>query len=320
MAPPNAKKAFARLSELKEAGRSGEREGEVLAFLDHASNHVAARAVKLAAEWKLAEAVPIFERAFDRFLENPLESDKGCDGKTAIVQALCDMEQHRPGIYWRGIRYRQMEPVWDRKREDTAAGLRAACVRGLALMGHERVHMALAELVLDPECVAREGAIKTLGWLATSEAELVLHMKAVMGDAEPVVLGECCSVLMSHWPEDSFELVASKLGVDPEVTEQAALALAESRHEETFGRLVGAYEENLSDVKRVLLLPIALVRSEEAFAWLLEVVADEPEGLALAAIDALAIFDDGAERSRAMGEAAVARGGAVSRKYGELSA
>lgn len=311
----SADHALARLSELREAGSLPGADAEVIGLIGHASGHVATRAIKLAVEWKLERAVPEFEKAFERFLTNPLESDKGCSAKLAVVEALCAFEAHRPTVYWRGIRYRQMEPVWG-KSEDTAAALRAACGRGLALLGHERVHLALAELLMDPERVAREGAVSVLSWLATPEAELVLHMKILAGDAEPLVLGECFRALMTNWPADAFERVASYLHrADPYLVEQAALALGESKHESALQRLEGAYEHARSDVKRALLLPIALIRSEEAFAFVLGVLESGPEPSAFAALTALELFESDEKRTALIRKAATSRAGKIGRAY-----
>lgn len=310
-----ADRALDHLSELREAGQSAAAEAEVIALMGHASGHVAARAIKLAAEWRMENAIPAIEDAFERFLTNPLEADKGCFGKLAVVEAFIAMETHRPDIYWRGIRYRQMEPVWG-KPEDTAPPFRAACGRALALMGHYRVHVALAELIMDPERVAREGAVSALSWLATSKAELVLHMKVLCGDPEPLVLGECFRTLMTHWPGDAFDQVAAQLASpDPDVVEQAALAIGESRHEEAFEHLSAAYERSLSDVKRALLLPIALVRSDEAFDFVVEKLENGPESVALAALEALDLFKGDEARAARIEAATSERGGAVARAY-----
>lgn len=307
--------ALERLSELREAGAESAAADEVLGYIGHTSGHVATRAIKLATEWKMDSAVPEFEKAFERFLADPLESDKGCSGKLAVVEALIALEAHRPAIYWRGIRYRQMEPVWG-KHEDTAPPLRAACGRGLAMMGHDRVHVALVELIMDPERVAREGAVSALAWLATPEAELVLRMKVLAGDPEPLVLGECFRALMTHWAEDSFELVASQLtSPNPDLVEQAALALGESKHADAFVRLTAAYEQSLSDVKRTLLLPIALVRSDPAFDFVFDVLQNGPAGAAQAALQALELFEGDVERAGQIKSAVQARGGKIAAAY-----
>lgn len=322
MAKPKSTKrssdaALERLAELRESGSNPAAEAELIRYIGHTSGHVATRAIKLAAEWKMNTAVPEFEKAFDRFLANPLDSDKGCSGKVAVVEALIALEQHRPAIYWRGIRYRQMEPVWG-KHEDTAPPLRAACARGLATMAHDRVHVALAELILDPERVAREGAVSALAWLATSEAELVLRMKVLVGDAEPLVLGECFRALMTHWSEDSFDLVASQLRAhNPDLVEQAALSLGESKHPDAFDKLAHAYEHSLSDVKRALLLPIALLRSDAAFDFVLDVLRNGPTGAALAAVQALAIFETDEKRAARIRDSARDRGGKIAMAHAD---
>ena len=73
------------------------------------SNHLVARAAKLAAELELEELAPALAAAFDRFMEDPARTDKGCVAKAAITRALVDLEVRAEEVYLRGVRHRQPE-------------------------------------------------------------------------------------------------------------------------------------------------------------------------------------------------------------------
>jgi hypothetical protein len=68
-------------------------------------------------------------------------------------------------------------------------------------------------------------------------------------------------------------------------------ALAESRIEEAFGFLVAVWEEVLDpDFRRTVLVAIALLRHEEAIAFLLSLLADGSPAAAHAAVEALGMY------------------------------
>jgi proline dehydrogenase len=94
----------------------------------------------------------------------------------------------------------------------------------------------------------------------------------------------------------------------PEVAEEAALALGNSRLLQAFALLQHCRERSaISAFKRMLLLPIDLTRCEEAFRLLHAVVRDEHPDSAAAAVKALSICGDNPERRELIREAALAR-------------
>src|SRR5262245_51666914 len=121
---------------------------ELQKFLRDASNHVVATAAKLAARFRLLELARDLVAAFDGFMIDPTETDKTCSAKTAIVDALNDLDFQEPEIFLRGIRHIQLEPVWGGSR-DTAADLRAGCAMAVVRIGHPQANALLADLLAD---------------------------------------------------------------------------------------------------------------------------------------------------------------------------
>ncbi|MEK6324153.1 MAG: HEAT repeat domain-containing protein [Acidobacteriota bacterium] len=261
---------------------------------------VVAKAAEIVAHIEDHEVVPELIGAFHRFMLNPVKTDKGCAAKTAVVKALlaadCDDEE----IFLTGIRHVQLEPTWG-GRADTAAPLRALCGLGLVQVGSPDAMNELAALLADKEADARIGAAGALGHCGPTAAPL-LRFKVLTGDEEPAVIAECLNGLMALSPSGSFEFLAGF--VDPHyplLYEHAALALAESRLPGVFELLKEKWTATFDrEFKHILLLPIALTRSEEARDFLITVLEPGEVRMATAAIAALNIYrDDTTMRKRA---------------------
>jgi hypothetical protein len=81
------------------------------------------------------------------------------------------------------------------------------------------------------------------------------------------------------------------------IAEGAALALGESRDPQAFGLLRDVWEDTLDQkLKKLLLLPMALSRCDNAFEFLLDVVACEYKDYAAAAVKALQVYADSEEQ------------------------
>src|SRR5262249_31105939 len=94
------------------------------------SSHVVAKASQVIGELGLRVLAADAAAAFDRFLVNPVKSDPGCRAKVEIARALYELGEDPAAVFPRGVRHRQMEPVFG-GREDTAAELRCVCALGL---------------------------------------------------------------------------------------------------------------------------------------------------------------------------------------------
>ncbi len=139
---------------------------------------------------------------------------------------------------------------------------------------------------------ARCAAAHLLGETGTESAQLLLHMKINTGDAEPEVIGECCTALLRFGGERPLDLVARHLRHPlDEVAQEAALALGSLQDRAAFDALRAAREDTITSPRRMnLLLPMALTRCDEAYEYLLHVVRTENPAAAESALDALRIL------------------------------
>jgi HEAT repeat protein len=252
---------------------------------------VVARAATLGGEKLLHELIPDLLNANARFVQDAVKRDPQCKAKNAIARALVALECQDIAFYRRGIRYRQLEPVWG-GRADTATDLRCSCAMGLAACGQVRAVAELAGLLTDPEAPVRCGAARAISCANPFEAEAVLRLKVHCGDAEPEVIGECFTALLAIAPEPSLPFVAHYLmGEDEALQEYAALALGESRRDEALTLLRQAWDDLVSPAARsALIRAAALHRSEAGFEWLVELIATGTAQLASVAVDALAVY------------------------------
>jgi hypothetical protein len=282
--------------------------------LSHAHYRPVARAAELAAEGLHYDLEPALMDAFRRFAARDHKHDPGCIAKGALARALVELDCLAAGFYREGIVLRQPEPVWD-DAVDTAADVRASCAMGLAASGDPDALLDLVDLLADPEHRARTGAVRAIGCTEPLAAAAVLRTKALAGDAEPEVIGECFGALLAVAPDTSPEFVARWL--DPlrggrELAELAALALGESRLDAAVASLRACWEAEplRRPADRVLLRAAAMARTAAAFDWLLELVEAADATTASVVIEELAPYrgrqrlaDDLYARLAARGEA-----------------
>jgi HEAT repeat protein len=281
-----------RLADLRGQPPSPEVRGEVAGFLNDKSSLLAAKAARIAGEWQSTELIPELLSAFERFLVKPEVTDKSCGAKTEIIKALCKLEHSSPSVFLRGIRYVQMEAVWGLP-VDTAAELRGLSAIGLAQTAYPEALEEILPLLLDAERGARIGAVRAIAACGLPGDALVLRLKALSGDQETEVLGECFAALLRVEPAKSLTFVATFLDAGQEaVAEAAALALGDARLESAFTVLRGAFQLPRSRaLRRTLLLAIALLRREPAIDFLLELVRTGDGQTFADAVAALAIYE-----------------------------
>jgi HEAT repeat protein len=268
-----------------------ERAGLKKSLVDR-SNLVVAAAAELAGENTLLELAPDLEAAFARFLVNPVKDDKLCRAKIAIVQALDKMEHLRADVFEKAAVHVQHEPVWG-GTEDTAAPLRAAAIIALARIEGSGALPRLVDAMVDPSKDVRIAAAQALGYVGTEAAGLVLRLKARIGDAEPDVLSECLSGLLTVNPRENLAIVAEFLTPDNAARcEAAALALGKSRLPDALERLKECWPRCFSaPLRQRVLLAIAMMRLPAAIDYLIGLVASDSESDATAALAALKIHN-----------------------------
>jgi HEAT repeat protein len=257
-----SKQAFERKLEQIEALRTAP-EAEAVPPLRKAlrdrNNYAAGKAARIVGERLLEALHPDLIEAFDRFLQDPVKTDPQCWAKNAIAKSLKDLEHSDAEVFIRGIKHIQMEPVWG-SHQDTAATLRGTCALALTACGlpaHE-VLLHLVDLLADPEAAARQDAVRAVGQLGTIEGTLLLRLKAMTGDEEPAVTGQCFSALIDMLPREYLPFVSKFLkSANRDLAMEAAGALCATREPEALP-LIEAFWNRLIDqeMKRDLLILI----------------------------------------------------------------
>jgi len=271
---------------------------ELRRVIESEGSHAVARAAAIAGEHGLEALAGDLAAAFPRFFEKPEKSDPGCSAKTALVEALRRLDQPAVALYRRGAAHVQTEPVFG-GRVDTAVDLRGASALALAEHGGSEVLVDLAHLLADPEPPVRVSAARAAAVHGGEAAIPLLHLKAIAGDEEPLVVAECLLSLLRLDAPSQLPFVASLLENDGRA-EAAASALGDSRLAEALpilrGWLPRAAPRGLG---RAALFALGALRRDDAVDLLLEVVRDEPAPLARDAVAALAsIRADAAMRER----------------------
>jgi HEAT repeat protein len=253
---------------------------------------VVARAAELAGERLCYDLEPALIDGFRRLAAADHKTDPGCQAKAAIARALVALDCLDAGLYREGIRLTQPEPVWGGSI-DTAADVRSSCAMGLAASGDPRALPELVELLVDPEHLVRAGAVRAIVCTEPRAAEAVLRAKALLGDHEPEVTGECLRGLLGLAPEDSLNFAARFLDAsDPAIAELAALALGESRLDGAIELLRERWEAEpfKRPTHRIWLRAAVLARSDAAFDWLLALIADADAATAAYLLEELAVY------------------------------
>ena len=265
------------------------------------------KAAELAGDRLIYGLEPDLITAYRRFLDDPVRRDPGCTAKGAIARALVALDSQDADFFSEGIRYRQPEPVWGGSA-DTAVDLRVSCAIGLAATAHPRALILLVDLLHDPEAHARSGAARAIACTQPLAAEAVLRCKALAGDPEPEVTGDCLAALLRVAENEALDFVAGFLDArSAELGALAALALGESHLDGALDVLRARWDSApfKRDADRVLLRAAALHRSQAALDWLVEVAAAGDRASAEVAIMELGAYRNNA-RLRARLDAALA--------------
>jgi HEAT repeat protein len=297
---------LAKLRALREEPDAEATVAELRKALASKSSHAVALAAKLVGELSLDALAPELRGAFERFMQKPEKNDRGCRAKTEIAEALHQLDYGDPDAYLIGIRHVQLEPVWGGK-SDTAAALRGACARGLVRMQYRDVMIELADLLADPEVLARVDAARAIAYSAREDGAPLLRLRILTGDEDDQVISECLGALLSVAPSSSLDFVGKLLDAsDRTLCEMAALALGSARLEGALP-ILREWHGRVADpeLRQSALLAIAMLRLDAAFDVLLELIADAPGPIARDAIDALSMYrHDESLRARVVAAAA----------------
>jgi HEAT repeat protein len=244
---------------------------------------VAARAARLIKEHSLDGFDAQLAAAFDRFLGEPPKSDPSCQAKLAALEALDYAGSMDPEPFVRATRHFQYEGA------DTAAGLRARGVLGLARIGYSDFDLIVAKLSTDPLPPVRQAALEALAHRGDRAGAPLALVKIGIGDEDPLVTLAAMSALMTlapGWAVD--ELRALLDGEAAEPRELAAVALGQSRNDDALAALLGALERcTRSEERDPLVRGIGLHRSERALDTMLAIISDGHPADAKTAVEAL---------------------------------
>ena len=264
-----------------------------------ASKHyrMLAKAAHLCQVHYLDQCIPELVAAYATLLlGDAVKKDRTCYAKTALCEALYELNYVCEDFYLAGMRYRQMEPVWG-GHVDSALNIRRICAMGLTITRCPRMHVELLTVLYDEDASVRAGAVAAIACLQPGIAEPILRQKVLGGD-EPWVLGACFSALLQIEPDENIGFVVSFLNNEnEELLEYAALSLGESRLNEAFAGLKQAWVDchlNSPKFHQMLLSGMVLHRSDAAYAHLLQVIQQDERGLAAETLTQLAIYRDNA--------------------------
>jgi HEAT repeat protein len=302
--------AYAELSRLGRGPMNDEAVSALRTALTGRSGVLVSMAADIAAGWGLGELVPEMIAAFERFMIDGGRVDKQCHAKIGIVNALNKMEYMGDEVFMSGAHCVQMEPSFG-PPIDAAVEVRSGCAYGLARIDHPDALFVLTDLLVDGEHHVRIAAAKALGYLGRPESEYLLRFRVLAGDPEPDVIRECFEALIGMAPDRSLDFVTRYLrSNNAAIVQYAALAIGSSRMAQAYDKLRECWEDNPSPTaRRMLLLPIALVRSDEAFEFLLDVVRTSEVKTAVEAVTALSMYTS-EDSVRKIGEVVKKRGDA----------
>ena len=288
MAP--AKKEFEQRIAAIEAMAKSSPSPEVTAALRKAlaekNNFLISKAAAVAGNQGLEVLTGNLLEAFSRFLMDAAKTDPQCWAKNGIVKALRQLGHSDAAVFLQGSTHVQMEPVWGGST-DTAAGLRGLCALALVdcILPAKQLLSHLVNLTADKEKIVRVEAIRALSGTGLEEAELLLRMKALAGDREAEVTGQCLLGLLELKAPGAVEFVEKFLAADDELRFEAINALGVGPQAETVDALIRCWKDTReTDVIRAL----GLSKHMSAVDFLVDVCEKGPSMAASMAIEALA--------------------------------
>ncbi len=196
------------------------------------------------------------------------------------------------GVYLPGARHVQMEPVYG-GRIDTAGDLRSACALALVDARHPRVLLVLADQLADPLHTVRMEAARALAWRGHFDGIPLLRLRLGVGEAEGEARGAYVAALLALDAIESLPLAAAALSEAPDDDhfQAVALALGESREEGALEVLRESWEREVTLSRRKLLATaVALLRRDDAFAFLVSRIGDGARDTVLATLEVLSGF------------------------------
>ncbi len=169
--------------------------------LGNANGYYVSKAAAVVAELGLVSLMADLIQAFDRFIEDPVKRDPQCWAKIALVKALRALECGDARVLLIGLKHVQMEPVFG-GQADSAGPLRGECALALVNTTLEdfQILTYLTPGLTDPIKTVRVDTTGAIAALGAEAGSLLLRLKALAGDEEPEVIGQCLSGLLELAP------------------------------------------------------------------------------------------------------------------------
>ncbi len=288
MAP--AKKEFeqriAAIEALAQATPSHEVTAALRKALADRNNFLVSKAAAIAGNQGLQGLSDDLLSAFNRFLKDAVKTDPQCWAKNAIAKALRQLGHSDAAVFLQGSAHVQMEPVWGGS-SDTAARLRGLCTLALVdcILPAKQLLSHLVNLTADKEKIVRVEAIRALSGTGMEEAELLLRMKALAGDREAEVTGQCLLGLLELKAAGAVDFVEKFLVADEELLFEAISALGVAPQSESVDALIRYWKATReTDVIRALGLSKHMV----AVDYLVDLCKNCPSMAASIAVESLA--------------------------------
>jgi HEAT repeat protein len=253
------------------------------------SNLIVAAAAAIVGDHKHPDMLADLQAAFERFLVDPVKNDKLCRAKIAIIQSLDKLGCDQAHLFLQAASHVQLEPVWG-GTEDTAARLRSLAILALARIDYRGLLPLLVDSLADSQKEVRIAAAQALGYHGSEAASLLLRLKALIGDKESEVIGECLSCLLCIESSENVTFVSRFLDSgDTAKCEAAIIALGRSRVPAAFDLLNACWQRHPIGLDEEILLAMAMLRLPASTEFLLEIIATGQERDAHAALAALLI-------------------------------
>ena len=299
--------ALEAVGQLRHSASPADAQAELCKYLGHRSNLVVAKAAKIAGELRASLVTSQLVEAFGRMMKDPAKLDKRCAALTEIVAALYELDYTEPEVYLRGLHHVQMEPSFG-DPVDAAAALRGISAQGLLRTRYPQALQEVLLLLLDPEPPTRLGAVRALGTNGGNAGQLLLRFKVLTGDAEPEVLGECFSALLTA--EGGLAFVMRFIDDDAVETAEAAIwALGQSRLAAAFALLAEKWGRTADRaLRKVLAAAMAASRLPDAMDFLCSQLRDAGLSTANDVLTALAPYASSATITEAVRSAVEGRG------------
>lgn len=285
---PRIEETLARLAAARR-GDSVTALEDVRSALTHERSVVVASAAEVAAGLELEQLGPELAAAFAHLVS--AEDDPECVAAAAVLRAMGKLGVHAYDAYLAALGMRRMVKMID-GYVDVAAPLRAHAAMAVVETGFSAALEEVGPLLVDPEVAVQIAAAEAIGVHGGSGAAALLRLRLALADGPSEVVGACLAGLLRVDVERYLPLVAERLhSRDARVVELAAIALGETRSVAAFTVLRDAMATTPRSAMANVLLGIALLRRDEATAYLLETVEHAAPPVASAAIAALALHE-----------------------------